>query len=93
LASPKIVSYSKRINSQEICTGTSFQNPDQRSKSGEEILRIRETIIPTSRQACDVQDQKSYFTFFLSKPFLLVVLENNMREINMEKIIWQIRRK
>jgi hypothetical protein len=91
-----MVNSPKRISSQKICPGTSFQSPDQRIKNGEEILQIRETFMPTSGQACDIQDQEPYLdpcSSFLSKPSSLLTLRRNMPEINMGKIIWQIRKK
>jgi hypothetical protein len=91
-----MVNSPERTSSQKICPGTSFQGPDKRIKNGEEILQIPETLMPTSGQACDVQDQEPFLdpcSSFLSKPSSLLTPRRNMPEINMGKIICQIREK
>jgi hypothetical protein len=44
LAQPKMLNSPKRISSQKICPGTSFQGPDQRIKNGEEILQSEKPL-------------------------------------------------
>jgi hypothetical protein len=91
-----MVNSPKRISSQKIYPGSNFQNPDQGIENGEQILQIRETSMPISGQAGDVQDQElqvnSLFSF-LSKPSSLLIFKGTMPENNMGKIIWQIREK
>jgi hypothetical protein len=87
---PKVVNCPEGGSSQNIYPGTSFQGPYQGSKDGKQTIQIRETFMPTSGQAGNVQDQESEFISF-SKPSSILTIANNIPGINMGKIIWQIR--
>jgi hypothetical protein len=49
--------------------------------------------MPTSGQACNVQDQESELISFFSKPSSMLAIANDKPESNMGKIIWQTREK